>query len=126
MTTTKVILAGIAFLIGGWLVFDGTRALVTGTYTTAKNGPYAGQLGPWSRIVSALGLDPRGLPIKCVHVALGACWLMSIVTFFLKPGLGWWALFFSSVFSLWYLPVGTLLSLIEIGLLFLPQIRNLR
>ena len=32
----------------GWLAFDGGHALVTGDYVTPNEGPYAGQLGPWS------------------------------------------------------------------------------
>ena len=28
-------------------------ALVKGDYVTPKSGPYAGQLGPWSNVVSA-------------------------------------------------------------------------
>lgn len=126
MNIARVIVTGIAFLIGGWLTFDGTRALVAGDYTTAKSGPHAGQLGPWSRVVSALGIDPIGRLMKCLHVALGAIWLISMLAFIINPPLGWRALLISSVLSLWYLPMGTVLSLVELCLLFLPQIRNLR
>jgi hypothetical protein len=122
----RSIITGIALLIGGWLAFDGTRALVAGDYTTAKSGPYAGQLGPWSRVVSALGLNPRSQLMKYIHVVLGVLWLVSLVVFAIKPTLGWWALLVSSIFSLWYLPIGTILALVELSLLFLPQIRNLR
>ena len=126
MSLTRVIIVGIALFIGGWMTFDGIRALATGDYTTARSGTYAGQLGPWSRVVSALGLDPRGQPIKCLHVALGVFWLLAMLTFAFKPALGWWTLLVGSIFSLWYLPIGTVLSVIELCLLFLPQIRNLR
>jgi hypothetical protein len=126
MSMMRIIITGIALLIGGWLAFDGTRALVAGDYTTAKSGPYAGQLGPWSRVVSALGLNPRSQLMKYIHVVLGVLWLVSLVVFAIKPTLGWWALLVSSVFSLWYLPIGTILALVELSLLFLPQIRNLR
>jgi hypothetical protein len=126
MSSTKVIIAGIAFLIGGWLAFDGARAWVTGNYTTAKTGPYAGQLGLWSRVVSALGMDPRSQLIKGLHVGLGLWWLLAMIAFALQPVLGWWALLASSILTLWYLPFGTVLSVIELCLLFLPQIRALR
>ena len=121
-----MIIAGIAFLIGAWLTFDGTRALVTGNYTTAKSGPHAGQLGPWSRVVAALGIDPIGQPMKYLHVALGVAWLASMLAFVFNPPLGRGMIAISSLCSLWYLPLGTILSLVELCLLFLPQIRNLR
>lgn len=122
----RIIIAGIALFIGSWLAFDGTRALVAGDYTTAKSGPYAGRLGPWSKVVSAMGMDPRSGLIKWLHIGLGMFWLVSLVAFALKPTLGWWTLLASSVCSVWYLPLGTVLSLAELCLLFLPQIRNLR
>ena len=121
-----MIITGIALLVGGWLTFDGTRALVAGNYTTAKAGPHAGQLGPWSKVISAMGIDPRSGLIKCLHVGLGVVWLLSLIAFVLTPSLGWWGLLLCSIFTLWYLPVGTALSVIELCLLLLPQIRNLR
>lgn len=32
-------------ILGSWLLFDGTRALVVGDYVTPRSGKYAGQLG---------------------------------------------------------------------------------
>ncbi len=49
----------LAALEAGWMMFDGMRALIVGDYVTPKKGPYAGQLGPWSKLVSAIGLAPR-------------------------------------------------------------------
>lgn len=126
MSIVRVIIAGIAFLIGGWLIFDGTRALATGDYTTAKSGPHAGQLGPWSRVVSALGIDPDGQLMKYIHVALGVAWLASMIAFAFNPPVGWGMILISSLCTLWYLPLGTFFSLVELCLLFLPQIRNRR
>lgn len=126
MSLIKVLVSGIALLMGAWLAFDGTRALVAGDYTTAKSGPHAGQLGPWSRVISALGLDPRSTPVKALHIVLGVVWMAALLAFIITPSLGWWALAISSICSIWYLPMGTLLSAIELCLLLLPQIRNLR
>ena len=126
MSMVKLLIAGVAFLIGSWLAYDGTRALVMGDYTTAKSGPHAGQLGPWSHVAAALGLDPRGGLMKSIHVGLGAAWLIAMIVFFINPTPGWWALLICAIGSLWYLPVGTFLGIVEICLLLLPQIRNLR
>lgn len=113
----KIVITLIALVLGGWLTFDGVRAFATGDYVTARTGDRAGQLGPWSKVVSAIGLDPRGTFMKSFHVGLGCTWLVALLVFWFQPGLGRCALAASAVASLWYLPLGTVLSLIEIGLL---------
>ncbi|HEX2854101.1 MAG TPA: hypothetical protein VHO24_12755 [Opitutaceae bacterium] len=126
MSIIRIAIPVIALFVGGWLTFDGARALVSGDYVTARSGPNAGRLGPWSKIVSAIGVEPRSTGMKCFHVILGILWLISAAMFFARPRLGWLALAGCSISSLWYLPVGTVLSLIELGLLFLPFTRNLK
>jgi hypothetical protein len=126
MHTLQWIVLALALLQGAWLVFDGGRALMVGDYITPRSGPRAGQLGPWSRIVSALGFEPRSTFIKCLHLLLGIAWLISLLVFGLRPASGWWAVLFCAVASLWYLPVGTLLSLIVLVLLLTPQLRHLQ
>ncbi|MEO7415245.1 MAG: hypothetical protein ABIZ81_18020 [Opitutaceae bacterium] len=120
----KYAIALIAFLMGGWLTFDGTHAFVTGDYVTPKSGPNAGQLGPWSRVIATVGISPRGNSAKALHVILGCCWLAGLTAFVIRPSFGWYALAGSSVLSLWYLPIGTALSIVELVLLFLPQIKS--
>lgn len=75
----------LALVEGGWLAFDGTRAFVVGDYVTPGSGPHAGRLGPWSSVVSTVGIEPRSDLMKAIHVGL---------------------------------------SLIQIGLLFLPSLRG--
>ena len=125
MPTLKWIVLALALLQGGWLVFDGSRALIVGDYVTPASGPRAGQLGPWSRIVSALGFEPRSTVIKCLHLFLGIAWVIALVVFAVRPASGWWAVLCCSVASLWYLPIGTVLSIVVIALLLTPQIRSL-
>lgn len=125
MHTIKWIILALALFQGVWLAFDGSRALITGDYTTPGSGPRAGQLGPWSRVVSALGFEPRSTCIKCLHLFLGIAWLVALIVFIMRPGSGWWAVFGCAVASLWYLPVGTFLSIVVIALLLTPQMRRL-
>ena len=122
----KWIILALALIQGGWLTFDGARALTVGDYVTPASGPRAGQLGSWSRMVSALGFEPRSTGIKCLHLFIGIAWLVSLLTFAVHPASGWWAVLCCAVLSLWYLPMGTVLSLIVIGLLLTPQMRSLR
>jgi hypothetical protein len=126
MSAARILIPAIALLIGGWLVFDGTRALTVGDYLTAKTGPRAGQLGPWSLLLTKAGINPRSTLVKVAHVVLGALWLIGLAAFVFRPSLGWWTLAISSVCTLWYLPLGTVLSLIELVLLFTPIVRSLK
>jgi hypothetical protein len=109
----------IGLMIGGWLTFDGTRALIKGDYVTSKGG----QLGPWSRVVSAAGIDPRGKNMKGAHVELGILWVAAVAIFVTQGLAGRTALLGCSVLTLWYLPMGTILSVIMIGLLLTPRLR---
>jgi hypothetical protein len=107
----------------GWLAFDGTRALLVGDYVTPSSGPHAGQLGPWSKLVAGVGLEPRSTLVKSLHVLLGAGWLAMAVCFALRLPWAWWGMLGCAVATLWYLPFGTLLSLLQIVLLLLPRVR---
>jgi hypothetical protein len=125
MHALQWIVMALALLQGGWLTFDGSRALAVGDYFTPTSGPRAGELGPWAHFVAAVGLEPRSTFVKSVHVALGIAWLGALVTFAWQPATGWWAMFVCAAASLWYLPIGTVASLVVIGLLLTPQLRKL-
>ncbi len=124
MSTLKWIVVVIALLESGWLTFDGVHAFVTGDYVTPKSGDYAGELGPWSKVVSAIGVDPRSALMKSIHVGLGAVWLAIIIGFVLRWPWSWFGMVACAVLGLWYLPVGTLLGVIQIAILLLPAVRN--
>jgi len=113
----------LAFVEGGWLAFDGGRALLVGDYVTPRGGRHAAQLGPWSKLVSAVGIDPRSTGTKLIHLALGLVWLGVMAGFALGSSWAWTGMVVCAVLGLWYLPFGTLLSLIQIGLLLLPALR---
>ena len=118
-----VVLA-LALIEGGWLAFDGGRALVVGDYVTPKSGQYAGQLGPWAKVVSAVGIEPRSTMMKSIHLALGLVWLVVMICFALRLPWAWSGMLVCAVLGLWYLPFGTLLSVIQIVLLLLPALRG--
>src|SRR5262245_13583083 len=126
MHVLKWIILALALFLGGWLTFDGSRALIVRDYVTATSGPRAGQLGPWSRIVSAIGLQPRGTVVKCLHLFLGIAWLVALVVFTLHPSPGWWLVLGCAIASLWYLPIGTVVSVLVIVLLLTSPVRGPR
>lgn len=103
----------IAFTAGRML-FDGTRALIAGDYITAKSGEHAGQLGPWSNLVRAVGIHPRSTLMKIIFVIYGLAGLAVAVCFLL--GLPWarTAMIAVAILGLWYAPIGTAVNLIAL------------
>ena len=114
----------LALFEAGWMTFDGTRAFVVGDYVTPKTGEYAGQLGPWTMLVSAVGIEPRSSLMKAIFVVYGVAWLVFIVCYALGYEWAWWAMLLAAIGTLWYLWIGTAASLIIIALLLISAIRN--
>jgi len=102
----------------GWMVFDGTRALIAGDYVTPKSGEYVGQLGAWSKAVKAIGIEPRSTLMKSIFVIYGLITLAIAVCFLL--GLAWarTGLIVVCILGLWFLPIGTVTNLVALLLLF--------
>jgi uncharacterized membrane protein YphA (DoxX/SURF4 family) len=120
----KYIVIALALMEAGWMVFDGSHALITGDYITPKQGRYAGQLGPWTKPVQAAGLDPRSTTMEIIFVAYGTLWLGIIVAFAYNAR---WARAFmaaAALGSLWYLPLGTLFSCLQLLLLYFISTRK--
>ncbi len=118
------IVAALVVLNGGWMAFDGTRALIVGDYITPKTGQYAGQLGPWSKVAQAAGIAPRSTLMKSIFVVYGLVYLIVMVAFLLKASWAWSAMLIAAALGLWHLPFGTLINLIVIVLLLLPPLRS--
>ena len=118
MEKLRWIIVILALIEAGWMTLDGTRALVVGKYITPKDG----RLGPWSNVVSLIGIDPHSRFMKVWFSSFGTIWLMVAIAF--ASGFGWakTAMIVCAVASLWYLPLGTLLSLLQI--LLLTMLRN--
>lgn len=80
MTWVRVLIISLAVIEGAWMTYDGARALRVGDYVTPRSGAYAGQLGPWHRVVSAAGIAPRSNLMKIIVVVYGVrglIWLRS-------------------------------------------------
>ena len=114
----------LALFVGGWLTFDGVHALVKGDYVTPRSGTHAGQLGPWSKLVEAVGIEPRSSLMKWIHVVFGTAWMAVMICFALGLSWAWAAMLGFAIASLWYLPFGTLLGVVQIVLLLTPTLRG--
>lgn len=105
----------------GWMLFDGSRALIVGDYITPTSGEYAGKLGPWSNLVKAVGIEPRSTLMKSIFFGYGlaALVVLACVVF----GLSWarTALIIVCFLGLWFLPIGTITNLIALTLLLMRR-----
>jgi len=77
----KWVIVFLAFMNAGYMAYDGTRALVTGDYLRPQSGEYAGQLGPWSKLVEKLGIDPMSTGMKSVFLIFGMAGLICAAGF---------------------------------------------
>ena len=100
------------------MTYDGARALLKGDYVRPKTGKYAGQLGPWSKLVRKIGVDPESNLMKWIFVIYGTAWLIVIGFYAFGASWGWKAMMAFAIGSLWYLMLGTGFSLLVIILLF--------
>jgi hypothetical protein len=117
MNALHWMVAVLTLLRSGWMGFDGVRALVVGDYVTPKTGPYAGKLGPWASLLTAIGLAPRGLPVKLLFVASSLAGLVALGGFLLGAPWGAPALLAVAIATLWYAPLGTAIGLVQIAIL---------
>ena len=117
MSWLKGLVAILAFVEAGWMLFDGARAVLTGSYTVPASGVHAGQLGPWAKLISGIGIEPQSNQMKWFFIIYGATWLFLILGFVKHRPWARWPMLFAAIGTLWYLPVGTLFSSLQIILL---------
>jgi len=113
------IIALLIIVNAGYMVIDGVHAFATGDYITPKSGAGAGQLGPWSKIVSAVGLKPRSNLVKTIFVVQGVITLALLACYLFRLPWATTALKIAAVAGLWYLPIGTVINIVVLVLLFI-------
>jgi hypothetical protein len=111
-------------LNAGWMTFDGARALTVGDYVTPQTGEYAGQLGPWSKLVQIIGIEPRSTLMKLIFVGYGVASIVIAICFALKISWAWWGMLIIAVLGLWYLPIGTVVNIIVLVFLLLTETKG--
>jgi hypothetical protein len=113
------LIVALALFEAGYLAFDGARALILGDYMTPATGAYAGRLGPWADLIAMTGLDPRSLEVRAFIAAYGSLWLGFTAAFAFNTKGVRWVMLVLAIGSLWYFPLGTIVSVIQILLLLL-------
>ena len=111
----NMILALLAALNGGWMLFDGIHVLRFCKYF-GSDIP-----GPWRLLPQALGIDP--FSFGPVFVVLGFGWLASAIGIVVSPILFFWPLLVIALLTLWYIKVGTTLSLIALAILVFKTVQ---
>ena len=120
---TAWLVVGLVLFNGGWMAFDGGRAMIVGDYVTPRSGPHAGALGPWSKVVTTVGIEPRSTLMKTLFVVYGLGFVGLAGVFVLGVSKAWWALLVVAALGLWYVPFGTVINAVVITLLLLPPLR---
>jgi len=103
-------IAILSFILGAWLIFDGTRKLLTGYYT----GEQTIGLGSWATIVSALGVRPADMAFPFVF--LGILWIVNGVIVLLGVNTRYERTIAISVVTIFYAIPGTLVGILNIVL----------
>ena len=100
----KILITILGILNGGYMLLDGIFVMIKGKYI----GPE--KPGPWAEIFRSLHVDV--FKLGPVFVSFGLLWLTWLFSLWTNQS---WAYFFGIIISaltLWYLPVGTLFSII--------------
>jgi hypothetical protein len=103
----RLLLIFASALQGMWMLGDGTHALRSGHY-------YGSRLGPWAAVVSRVGIDPNSSTMRWIFVALGVLWLVVLALITARARHALTLALLAAVLTLWFLPIGTLLSAITI------------
>jgi hypothetical protein len=105
----KILITILGFLNGGYMLLDGIYVMINGKYI----GPE--KPGPWSGIFSAFDIDV--FKLGPLFIVFGIVWLIWLYRLWSNPRQSRNLGIIVSILTLWYLPVGTLLSLIILGIL---------
>ena len=110
----KVLIAILGLLNGGYMLLDGIYVMLKGKYI----GPE--KPGPWSNLFYKLKIDVFNL--GPLFIAFGLLWLFWLYCLLTHQSWTYTLGIIISILTLWYLPVGTIFSLIILlTLLFAKQ-----
>jgi hypothetical protein len=109
----KILITILAFLNGGFMLLDGLFVMIKGKYI----GPE--KPGPWANLFYKLGIDV--FKLGPLFILFGLLWLGWLFSLWAHQGWTFTYGIIISILTLWYLPVGTLFSLIILGVLIFAK-----
>lgn len=105
----KWIIIALGLITGGFMLIDGIHVMLKGKYI----GPP--EPGPWAGIFNKLKADV--FKLGPLFIAFGLAWLVFVASFWTQKTWAYPLGIAVSVLTLWYLPVGTIISVIVLILL---------
>jgi hypothetical protein len=109
----KIFITILGLLNGGYMLLDGIFVMIKGKYI----GPE--KPGPWANIFYKFNIDV--FKLGPLFIVFGIFWFIWLYALWTNQS---WAYLFGlmiSIFTLWYLPVGTVLSIITIAILLFAK-----
>ena len=106
----KTLATILALVNGCYMLIDGIYVILKGKYIGPEHP------GPWADLFSKLNIDV--FKLGPLFIFMGLLWLIWIFALWTNQVWGFGFGLFVSVFTLWYIPFGTLFSVIIIVLLF--------
>ena len=96
----------LSLINGLWMLIDGIYVLLNGKYI----GPE--KPGPWASVISVTGIDV--FKLGPMFVIFGMGWLAFVVGLYLSSSWAYWFGMITAILTLWYLPFGTIISLLTL------------
>lgn len=111
----KILLIILGFINGSYMLLDGIYVLMKGKYI----GPE--KPGPWANLFYKLNIDV--FKLGPLFIVLGAAWLLWLLGFWTNQSWAYIAGIVISTLTLWYLPIGTVISVIVLITLLSAKIK---
>ena len=109
----KLLITILGFLNGAYMLIDGLFVMMKGKYI----GPE--KPGPWANIFYKLDIDV--FKLGPLFIIFGLTWLVWLYALWTSQNWAYTLGIFISVLTLWYLPVGTLFSVIILIILIVAK-----
>jgi hypothetical protein len=109
----KILITILALLNGGYMLLDGIYVMMKGKYI----GP--ARPGPWANLFEYMNINV--FKLGPLFIVFGLVWLIWLYSFWTNQSWSYLLGIVISVLSLWYLPFGTLFSLIILGFLIFTR-----
>ena len=114
---TLYLFTALAALIGGWMIFDGLHNRMFGDFVRIGS-----QLGPWSVLPQAIGIDP--LEMGFFFVVVGLEWIAATAGLWLGRRWGYNLGILLSLLTLFYAFIGTGFAVLALAMLLLKPTRE--
>jgi hypothetical protein len=109
----KILILLLGLLNGGYMLIDGIFVILKGKYI----GPE--KPGPWANLFYKLNIDV--FKLGPVFIVYGLIWLLFVIGLITSQSWAYTLGVVISILSLWYLPVGTIFSLIILIVLLVSR-----